>query len=302
MYMDTCATPISSGTPQPSTTSHGSNPNPNPTSTGTPNTVVVQRYDVSTTHKILAPLSVALVLPLVLVSRISSPSLKLPLEPPPSSSSPFIPFVSAFVIFGIGIAGLVTSFTSISYDPSLVKRAESSLHLQTGHGIVGVALAAAFYVAVPVVFLLILFMRHRSDERYSLPRDGAEKSAARSPAPSTLMLDGPLDHHPSLGHSRSQSSTGLLQFWKRSMERSRSSDTEADEFGVADSPSPPRPSRGFEVVNRQRHTHRGSSHSMSGLVDHGPGGAGTHVPTRLGDISWLNRRRMVNSMVCTCSS
>jgi hypothetical protein len=118
----------------------------------------------------------------------------------------------------------------------------------------------------------------------------------RSPAPSTLMLDGPLDRQPSPGHSRSQSSTGLLQFWKRSMERSRSSDTEADEFGVADSPSPPRPSRGFEVVNRQRHAQRGSSHSMSGLIDHGPGGAGAHVPTRLGDISWLNRRRMVNSM------
>ena len=291
-YMDTCATPISGASPS-STPSHG------PTSSGTPNTPVVQAYNVSILHKILAPLSIALVLPAILFYRLSSPSLKSSLDPSPAPSSVFAPLIPAFVILGLGIAGLVTSFTSISRNPSLAKRADSSLYLQTGHGIAGVALAAAFYVMAPVVFLFSLFMRRRSNERNKFPQDSAEKLAARGP--STPILDGPLDHQPPPNHSRSHSSTGLLQFWKRSMDRSRSSDAEGDEFGVRDPPSP-RQSRGFEVVNRPKHTQRVSSHSTGGVTDHSPGRAGTRIPSRLGDISWLNRRRMVNSMVGMHSS
>ena len=297
MYMDTCATPINA--PQPSSTTSHTGPSPSSTSTGTPNTAIVQAYNVSILHKILAPLSVGLALPAVLVYRIYSPSLKLSLESPPGSSSIFTPLIPGFIIFGLGIAGIVTSFTSISYNPSLAKRVDSSLYLQTAHGIAGVVLAAAFYVAVPVVFLVSLFLRHRSGGRVSLPQDEAEKLAARSPAHSTPVLDGTLDRQHSPNHSRSQSSTGLLQFWKRSTDWSRTSDTEGDEFGVRDPPSPEQ-SKGFEVVNRSKHTRGASSHSMSGLIDHGI--ARPHTPSRLGEISWLNRRRMVNTVVCARSS
>jgi len=292
MYMDTCATQISSA-PSP-TTSHGPT-----TPTGTPNTAIAaDPYDVSIVHKISAPLSIALVFPVILVYRISSPSLKSSLEPSPGRSSVFIFLVPCFGIFGLGIAGLITSFTSISYDPSLVKRAESTLHLQTGHGIAGVVLAAAFYAAVPIVFLFSLRTRHLSDGQNSLSHDEAEKLAARSPAPSTLILEGHIDRQSSPNHSRSQSSTGLLQFWKRSMDRSGLSDAEGDEFGVRNPPSP-RQSRGFEVVNRPKNAQRASSHSMSGLLDHNVGRAGPHAPMRLGEVSWLSRRRMVNTVVCT---
>ena len=293
--MDTCVTQLSPDAPSPSsTTSHG----PSSTSNGNPNTVIAYQYNVSIIHKILAPLSVALVLPAILVYRLSSPSLKSSLEPSPSPSLAPILLVPGFFIFCLGIVGLITSFTSISYNPSLDKREESSLYFQTGHGVAGVALAAAFYVAVPIAFLLSLFMRHRSDRRNSLPHDEAEKLAARSPAPSMLILDGTLDHQPSTNHSRSQSSTGLLQFWKRSMERS---DTDGDEFCVRDPPSP-RQSRGFEIVNRPKNAQRSSSHSTSGLIDHGHGRTVARTPMRLGEISWLSRRRMVNTVVCTRSS
>ena len=293
-YMDTCATPINA--PQPSTTSHVG---PSPTSTGAPNNAITQSYNVSILHKILAPLSVALVLPAVLVYRIYSPSLKSSLESSPGPSSIFTPLILGFIIFGLGIAGLVTSFTSISHNQSLAKRADSSLYLRTAHGIAGVVLAATFYVVVPVVFLSTLFLRHRSAGRGSLSQDEAEKLATTSPPPSTPMLDGTLDRQHSPNHSRSHSSTGLLQFWKRSMDRSRSSDTEGDEFGVRDPPSSGQ-SRGFEVVNRSKHTRGASSHSMSGFIDHGI--ARPQTPTRLGEISWLNRRRMVNTVVRTRSS
>ena len=295
--MDTCATQISGPPSSSSTTPHGS-----PTSTGSPNTAVVQPYSVSILHKILAPLSIALVLPVILVYRLSSPSLKSSLDSPPGPSSLFTPLILGFVVFGLGVAGLITSFTSISRDTSPAKRANSTLYLQTGHGIAGIALAVAFYVAVPVVFLFSLFRRHRSDRRNSLSQDNAEKSTTGDP--STPILDGPTDHQPSLNHSRSHSSTGLLQFWRRSTGTGTgtggASDTDGDEFGVRDPPSP-RQSRGFEVVNRPQHAQRVSSHSMSGLIDHSPGRAGARPPTRLGDISWLNRRRMVNSVVRTCS-
>jgi len=290
-YMDTCVTQISSDVPSPSSTH-----SPSPTSGGGSNTAIAHPYNVSIVHKILAPLSVALVFPVILAYRLSSPSLKSSLEPSPGPSS--VPMlIPSFFIFGLGVAGLITSFTSISYDPSLDKHTESSLYLQTGHGIAGVALAAAFYIVVPIVFLFSLFMRHRSDERNSHSQDEAEKLAVRSPSPSTLILDGTVDHQPSPNHSRSQSSTGLLQFWKRSMDRSRSSDADGDEFGARDPPSP-RQSRGFEVVNRPKNAQRASSYSVSGPVDHGSSRTAARTPMRLGEISWLSRRRMVNTVVC----
>lgn len=296
-YMGTCATQLSPDVPPSTSTSI---PSPSATSSGSAPTP--HAYNVSITHKILAPLSIALVFPLILIYRHSSPSLKSPAEPH-KPSSVLILLLPGFLIFGLGIAGLVTSFTSISHDSSLVRRENSTLYLRTRHGIVGVALAAAFYVVVPIGFLYSLIMRHRSDRRNSLSRDEAEKLSARSPALSTTVLEGLPDHPPSASHSRSHSSTGLLQFWKRSMDHSASVDIDGDEFGVRDPPSPsPRPSRGFEIVNRPKNAQRASSHSMSGLLDHSPPRAATHLPMRLGDISWLNRRRMVNTVVRTrCS-
>lgn len=293
-YISTCATQLSPDVPPSSTNI------PSPTSSGS--TTVAHSYKVSNIHRILAPLSIALVLPMIIVYHLSSPSLKSPAEPSRNPLSLPIVLVSSFFIIGLGIAGLITSFTSISYDSSAVKRERSSLYLRTGHGIAGVALAAAFYVAMPIRFLLPLFMRYRLDRRNSPSRYEAEKSAVRSPVLSTTILGGPLDHQPgSANHSRSQSSTGLLQFWKRSIDRSTSNDVDGDEFGVRDPPFPlPQPSTGFEVVNRPKNAQRASSHSMSGLLDHSPPRMGTHIPMRLGDISWLNRRRMVNTVVCTC--
>lgn len=83
------------------------------------------------------------------------------------------------------------------------------------------------------------------------------------------------------------------------MDRSRSSDVDGDEFGVRDPPSPQQ-SRGFEVVNRPKNAQRGSSHSVNGPLDHGSGRTATHTTMRLGEISWLSRRRMVNRVVCIC--
>ena len=294
--MGTCVTQLGPDVPSPSSTA-----SPSPTSGGGSNTAIVYPYNVSIVHKVLAPLSVALVLPMILAYRLSSPSPRSSLEPSPGPSSVPMLLIPGFFIFGLGIAGLISSFTSISYDPSLDKRTESSVYLQTGHGIAGVALAAVFYVVIPVVFLFSLFMRNRSDERNSLSQDEPEKLAARSPAPSTLILEGTLDHQPSPNHSRSQSSTGLLQFWRRSTDRSRSSDADGDEFGVGDPPSP-RQSRGFEVVNRPKNAQRVSSYNVSGPIDHGSGRTAAHTPMRLREMSWLSRRRMVNSVVCTCSS
>ena len=299
-YLGSCATQLSPDVLPPSSTSTPSSPTPSG------NAVPVSLYDVSVIHKTLAPISIALVLPMILAYRLSSPSLKSSAEQGHNPFSTSILLVSGFLIFGLGITGLVTSFTSISYRPSLVKRDRSSLYLRTGHGIAGAVLSAAFYVAFPVGFLLSVFMRHHSRQRNSLLRGEAEKITVRSPTISTVMLDGhpdhpPSTHPPSTNHSRSHSSTGLLQFWKRSMDQGTSVD--ADEFGARDPPSPsPRPTKGFEVVNRPKSTQRASSHSMSGLLDYSPPRPGAYIPMRLKDMSWLNRRRMVNTVVSTYCS
>lgn len=295
MYMSTCATQLSPDIPPPTSTSV---PTPTPTSSGS--TTTARSYSVSITHKILAPLSIALVLPMILVYRLSSPSLKSPVDPAHNPLSALVLLIPGSVIFGLGIAGLVTSFTSISRDSTLIRREQSSLYLRTGHGIAGVALAAAFYIVVPICFLYS-FMHHRSDQRNSLSRDEVEK-LARSPAPSATVLDVPIDPQPSTNHSRSPSSTGLLQFWKRSTDHGASVDTDGDEFGVVPPSPSPRPSRKFEVVNRPKNAQRASSNSMSGLLDHSPPRAAAYIPMRLGDINWLSRRRMVNTVVRVCCS
>ena len=78
--------------------------------------------------------------------------------------------------YAIGIAGLVTAFTSISSTTTLTKRSSSpSVHLQTSHAIAGLALFAALYFLVPLLQLLVVCTRRFSSKNTDLG-DGKMRS------------------------------------------------------------------------------------------------------------------------------
>jgi hypothetical protein len=303
-YMTTCAKQIASSQSSPSGSGHGSPTNP-PSSSST-SSFAHQSYpfDTSFIHKSLAPISVALLYPTVIFYRLSLP----PTSGPPLQHSFGLHCASILILivaYGVGLVGLVYSFTSISTSKTgnvllSVRSIPSNAVLKTAHGQVGLALFITLYGLIPLFFLFsylrwrifassraivgkISVERARADSSdtaeklnsYRTATDTNQQGAVRSSAPSSTP-----------GHTPSRKHFGL---WFRSKDVKESSET------VSESESPVQ--RTFEVVNRPTRARNPSAGGTPTFYEHAH--RSSNVPRNLSDLSWLERRRSVNVMVRT---
>ncbi|THH19762.1 hypothetical protein EW146_g1458 [Bondarzewia mesenterica] len=319
-YMSSCVSAISHPTASTTrsisssspTNTHSSSPSSSSTSPSSPALSLAQ-YDTSLSHKLLAPLSVVLLLPAIILYRWSLPSV-IPTQA--SDHSIFLIFSSALTAiaaYGVGIGGLASSFTSISSvnTSNLSKRAVSSDNiLKTAHGKAGLALFICLYGLVPVLFLLLIgwqrFFHSPSEEDEANPAleplranstDTAEKlNSYRPPGTPGPQSDErsppaspPPDASPRRRRFHSWGGPGLLpNFRGREPRMSTESATESETSG---------PHRAFEVVNRPQ---RSRHHSATGTLTLSSDVSHNHrmpvAPRSLGDLSWIERRRSVNAI------
>lgn len=299
-YMTQCASakdqPSGSGSSPSSTSSN----TPGPSSTDQPSTNL---YDASVVHKILAPVSVALVLPAVFIYRLSTPSVVSPRLLERRMALFYLSVVVVVAAFGVGIGGLANAFTSISYTGSLIKRS-GSLNLVTAHGRAGLALFAGLYVLVPVILIISACAKPRGQapsepSPIGRPRANSTETAEKlglytnrvgSPQPTT---NGTLeDQAPSLPPESRQPtrSWNSLSPWPLSRGNGRRS----SESGL-DAQSSPSTVRSFEVTNRPARARHASANSLAALSDPRV----TQQQRNLNDMGWMDRRRSITTVVCS---
>lgn len=273
----------------PSSPSSSGNSNPTAPATSSPPISSVQTFQTSFLHKLLAPLSVALCLPAVLAYRIS-----LPPSAPNTSLSIGLTYLSwflALVAYALGVAGIATSFTSISMNTSsstLARRSSSDIILKTAHGKAGLALFVAFYGLVPAATLIVRFC----ERHHKSAKDETTTEESRSSAEKLGSMAPPSPSAPQSMHSPSRSgsprprahSWGPSSLFKLSHEGRLSSDSESNLST---------PQRTFEVLNRppRRQPERlaiptSAMDSLQRVASRG-----------LSEVDWLQRRRSLNAVV-----
>ena len=283
-FPNTCATFIS--TPKTTTTTTTSS-SAQPTSTNATNSNPSPKtiYNTSIVHKILAPISVALLLPTTVYFRMTLSAFTDYQLPERQPHWFFAAATVALVAYALGIVGLALSFSSISSTtPS------SSVILRTGHGQAGLALFICLYGIVPVLFLMHYFLAHttsssdvRSDETDPRVNLTSEKPGS-TPGPVGSMTQSAHTSPPPSPPARPRS---LGFVWPRTAEGAISSDTES----ITSSPA----HRGFEVLNRPPRHRR-----PSGSWAHAYSESSYQQPLSLrslGDVDWLLRRRSLNAVV-----
>ncbi len=303
-YISTCAT--ARGTSQSKSSSlpsaHGFPTTlPSPSSTPRSSSDATHLFDASVTHKSLAPISLALLLPTIILYRLSLPSSSGP-SSQQSQGPLYVSVLMLVIAYGTGLTALTSSFTSISRSSAAIGRraASSNMVLKTSHGQAGLALFVALYGIVPL-FFLAYFVRWRlfaSSPQEIIGKIRAERSRADSSdtAEKLNSFRGVVDKgNPGGAPSRTPasspghtSSRRYLGFWFRSREGLASSSEGAPE---SESPVP----NTFEVVNRPA---RMRHHSASGTLNIYES-AHRSPPRNLSDLSWLERRRSVNAVVRT---
>ena len=306
-YISTCASAI--GTAQTMSASasslhHSPTTSPPPSPPPGSSSDATYLFDTSVTHKSLAPISLALLLPTIILYRLSLPSTSGP-SSQQSVGPLYVSVLMLFVAYGTGLTALVSSFTSITSGAAIGRRATSSMVLKTSHGQAGLALFVALYGVVPLLFLAN-FVRWRlwrlfaSSPKEIVGKIRAERSRADSSdtAEKLNSFRGMADTGnqggattrspvPSPGHTPSRRHLGL---WFR---RSREGLASSAESGPESSESPV--NRTFEVVNR-----RARHHSASGTLNiYESNPRSPTTPRNLSDLSWLDRRRSVNAVVST---
>ncbi|KAI6119358.1 hypothetical protein EDD16DRAFT_1692669 [Pisolithus croceorrhizus] len=213
-------------------------------------------YDVSFVHKLFSPLSVALILPAILLTRLALPSTRSA-----ERKSLFI-YLSSFIAvaaYGLGVVGLVVSFTSIKSNVSVIKRTTSTSTLPTSHSIAGLTLFVGPLSACIPCILPKKGIKSTSDVATSRANsmDTAEKLA------SVQQTQRPLSLH----------SWGGSSFW----------------LGGPGSMHSTGPQRGFEVLNRPARTRRASSSGATHLNMESYQRVPI-TPRSFGDIDWFARR------------
>jgi hypothetical protein len=290
-YMVACASAVAVSSFPGSPTS-----TPKPTSPGSQ--LSSQLYDVSITHKILAPVSVALLLPAIILLRFASPSTVLF---PHAEHNIALVYIAAFIgvsAYGVGIAGLASSFTTIHATASIRKRSSSDLILKTDHGMAGLALFVCLYGLIPFLYLLRacprLLHRHCQWTKENTVKTGllqgrdnstdTREKLATATVDSTSVTPSVGIQTPPASPRRRVPSWGGYSLWQgsRIQEPRASSDTESTMSVVAQ----PRP---FEVVNRPQRIRRAST---NGLSLHP-----STTPRSLVDLDWLDQRRSLNAVV-----
>ncbi|EIN10748.1 hypothetical protein PUNSTDRAFT_142689 [Punctularia strigosozonata HHB-11173 SS5] len=303
-YMTVCAS--HTATPSPSVGSSSTSTSTTTTSTTTSSSPAhttsaarpVQAFNTSVTHKIFAPLSVAVLMLALVGVRLSS-----------STTSPTVgggksvfraSIMVAAAAYAIGIAGLATSFSSITSKATLSKRSSSTgLMLKTAHGKAGLALAICLYGVVPLLGLVILcrdLSRPKDQMRDEEPpeNDGEEQRHRRADSVSTTEK---LNGRPG---SRLTTSTAGLPSRSGSPPRMSSSGTANQPWTslasrdrrVSSSEGESANTRSFEVVNRPRNNNRRTSEIAHNAEQLYP----PVMPRSLSELSWLQRRRSVNAV------
>lgn len=249
-------------------------------------------YNVSTIHIILAPLSIGLLLLAIILLRFASPSTGLHHS---TEHNIYLLYLSAFVgicAYGLGIVGLVSSFTRIRPTLYLRQRSRPDLKLKTGHGKAGLILFICLYGLVPTLYLLrccrkLLHRRLTKDnidkaQLAATPEnstDTKEKLALPNADSASITRSTGNPTPPSSPRRRVASWAGhTLWQGSRTQEPRVSSDTESITSVVAQP-------RTFEVVNRPQRIRRSS------------GNVNPRISRHLGDIDWLERRRSLNAVV-----
>ena len=278
-FMTECASLLSNSTTSNSTSNSTSNPTPNPTGPTKSTPFLLNVYNTSLLHKLLAPLSLVIFFPILLFFRWINTAVKVELTP---ERRVFMAvFVTlAFGAYGVGLAGLVLSFTTISN-----KLSTQNLHLKTTHGIAGLSFFLVLYGLVPFLYLAAsaLFGPHPSV---------SDQSQSRT-TPNSIEINEKSDALP----LQSSLSPSVHNTSPPSSPRPRSVSWDAfnalrpstDEGLSCDSTPSATPQRGFEVVNRPNRSRKASSF---------PGSSQPPPTTRaLGEIDWLLRRRAVHAVV-----
>ncbi|KAI0701810.1 hypothetical protein BC835DRAFT_1404461 [Cytidiella melzeri] len=292
-YMPHCATFIgktsstSSSSGQPSSTTTPTTATGQPSSTsgsGSNESQSPPQLDTSSTHKILAPVSVAATLPAILFYRLSFAPTTSQLRAAGKAGLVALAATLALSAFAVGVAGIATAFRSITYTSSLPKRS-SVPALTTAHGRAGIALFVGLYVLLAFTLCLAIWRSWRSRSRQSRPvmrtrtlsndlaeKAGLNQSRAASPGPHELtaqaqprarerLLPWPFSNHGNGG--------------RRSSESRVTSDVSSS------------PTTSFEVVRPAR-IRRASANSLAAFSD--PRST-TASPHNLTDMGWSSPRR-----------
>jgi hypothetical protein len=145
---------------------------------------------------VLAPVSIVLVLPAVILYRLAQPSASSVVTSVSAgdrfSALKFSSYAVATVAFALGLAGLAFSFTTIESTSSstsslfsIAKRAvQSSNILKTSHGRAGLALFILFYAALPLLFILNAVLTRLQSASPATTKDASvdqDDAAAKQP-------------------------------------------------------------------------------------------------------------------------
>ncbi len=301
-YITSCATALSSSSP--TGPGHGSPTASSPSSSSNlPFGDLTHPFDTSVIHKSLSPISLALLFPTVILNRLSLP----PTSGPPLQLSFVLRWASVLtliVAYGAGLAGLVSSFTSITASSSEAlsgSAMSSNTLLKTIHGQAGLALFIALYGLTPLLFAAYFLHwrisaspkeivgKIRAERTRADSSDTAEKlNSVRTAADSSQQDQGivRMPPPPSPGYTPPRRHLGL---WFRNRDGRTSSESASE----SESPIP----RTFEVVNRPARTRHPSAGGTPSFYEHAYRTSTT--PRNLSDLSWLERRRSVNAVVRT---
>ncbi|KAG9317303.1 hypothetical protein JVU11DRAFT_1501 [Chiua virens] len=288
-YMTQCASQLTS-VPTP-TSSPGA-----PSSTATSGTThSSESFNVSFVHKLTAPLSIALLFPAILVARLALPPANVTHQTNRRNPAFYLASVIAILAYGLGVAGLVTSFTSIRSTVGVTKRSATSLILRTPHGIAGLILVIALYVVVPLLFLFLFFRPVQRLPGKEVERSEAAADRSNSADTAEKLGSNPAPRQTQYPPSPPASPRVRLHSWGGSSfwlgRRSREGRTSIDSESMHSSG----PQRAFEVVNRPARVRRASINGLAypniEVYQRVP-----VVPRSLGDVDWLDRRRSLNAV------
>ena len=310
-FLTSCVTALS--TPQNTTTTStasGSSTmkSPQPTNPGSPQTTL-SLPDTSVYHKVLSPLSVALVFPAFIFQR-ALPAAYLSFS---SDLSGWF-WLSALIFlaaYALGIAGFATAFlTNSTSNPSISRRALSSSFIQTGHAKAGIAFFVALYGCLPLLLLVTFLVRLRSSraiEGEGKASNGtsvaglaiSEKhdiSNEANPHDATLTENSLNRVSQAVARQRTYSWCSV-NIWPMGRSRDKGGRPSYESGRESNEGT----TKGFEVLNRNTRTRRTSSNGLlPSAVDHRS--SSSRLPRSLSDLSWLDRRRSVNAVVSLIDS
>lgn len=288
-YMTECASP------KQAPPSNGDDNSERPTEPQSPKPL--PSLDNSLTHKLLSPLSLALLL-LTFVLLRAVPSLSFV---PPSSPTLMSTLAAALAIgaYAVGIAGFALSFTSLKIlYPNKSPSDRTAKHLSTPHSKAAVAFFICLYIAAPLLLLAFAVVsRFRSiaavdvgsgttELRRTVSGSTGEKLGGEM-TPGTPSINGL--YSPGLySPPASPSPRPRTQSYTMPRRSTEGMSTDGDEPAMSAPPT-----RGFVVLNRPR-----------GRLSQPPMGDTLRPPSQsfpssrsLGEIDWLLRRRSLNAVV-----